>query len=87
MLVVGVAHAVGLTVGYDHGGVVQQAVEDAGRGGVLGQEAAPLLERPVGGHRKGAAFVASGHEAKQQLGAGVIERGESDLVEYQEVGS
>ena len=34
----GVAHAVGLAVGDDDGGVVQQAVQDAGGGGVLGQE-------------------------------------------------
>jgi site-specific DNA recombinase len=35
------------SVGDDDGGVVQQAVEDADGGGLLGQEAAPFLERPV----------------------------------------
>jgi hypothetical protein len=34
--VLGVFHAVGVTVGDDDGGVVQQAVEDADRGGLLG---------------------------------------------------
>ena len=43
----GVFHAVGVAVGDDDGGVVQEPVEDADGGGLLGQEAAPLFERPV----------------------------------------
>ena len=74
------AHAVGLAVGHDDVGVVQEPVEQADRGGVFGQEPAPGLEGPVGGDSQGAAFVAGGDEPEQQLSAGVIERGESDLV-------
>ncbi len=37
-----VAHAVGLAVGDDDGGVVQEPVQDADGGGVFGQESAPL---------------------------------------------
>ena len=48
----GVFHPVGLAVGDDHGGVMLEPVEYAGGGGVLGQEAAPLLERPMGGDRQ-----------------------------------
>jgi hypothetical protein len=47
LLVVGVAHPVGLAGGDDDCGVVQQAVEDAGGGGVFGQETSPLLKGPV----------------------------------------
>jgi hypothetical protein len=41
-VVSGVAHPVGLAVGDDDGGVVQEPVQDAGRGGVFGKESAPL---------------------------------------------
>ena len=43
----GVAHAVGLAVGDDDGGVVQESVQDADGGGVFRQETARLVERPV----------------------------------------
>ena len=66
---------------------MQEPVEDAGGGGVLGQEAAPLLEGPMGGHGQGAAFVGGGNEPEQQLGAGVVERGEPDLVDDDQVGA
>nr|WP_328855046.1 hypothetical protein [Microbispora hainanensis] len=56
---------------------MQQSVEQADSGGVLGQEAAPLIERPVRTDAERAAFVGGGHEAKQQLGTGVIQRGEA----------
>src|ERR1022692_2210950 len=46
----GFAHAVGIAVGDDDVGVVQEAVQKADRGGVLGQEPAPLVEWPVAGH-------------------------------------
>ena len=60
--------------------VVQEPVEHADGGGVLGQEPAPRLERPVRADAQGAAFVGGGDEPEQQLGAGVIERGEAELV-------
>src|SRR5690348_1562068 len=59
---------------------MQQPVEQADGGGVLGQEPAPLVEGPVGGDAQGAAFVGGGDEPEQQLGAGVVEGGEPDLV-------
>src|SRR5664279_2537954 len=40
----GVAHAVGLAGGDDDGGVVQEPVQAADGGGVLGQEPSPLVE-------------------------------------------
>jgi hypothetical protein len=45
--VLGTFHAVGVAVGDDDGGVVQEAVEDAHGGGLFGQESAPLFEGPV----------------------------------------
>jgi site-specific DNA recombinase len=73
------------SVGDDDGGVVQEAVQDADGGGLFGQESAPLLEGPVRGHRQGAAFVGAGHEPEQQLGSGVVEGGESEFVEDNQV--
>jgi hypothetical protein len=77
----GVAHPVGLAAGDHDGGVVQEPVEDGDGGGVFGQEAAPVLEGPVGADGQGAAFVGGGDEAEQQLGAGVVQRCEPDLVD------
>ncbi len=73
----GVFHAVGVAVGDDDGGMVQQPIEDADRGGLLGQESTPFLEWPVRADGQGAAFVGAGDESEQQLGGGVIDRGET----------
>ena len=81
----GVFHAVGLAVGDDDGGVVQEAVEDADGGGLLGQESAPLFEGPVRADGQGSAFVGAGDEPEQQLSAGVIERGEAEFVEDDQI--
>src|SRR5262249_36901120 len=65
--------------------MVQEPVEQADRGGVLGQEPAPLVERPVGGDAERAALVGGRDQAGQQVGAGVIERGEADFVDDDQV--
>jgi hypothetical protein len=46
-----------------------------------------FLERPVRGHCQGAALVGGGHEPEEQLGAGVDERGEPDLVDDHQLGA
>jgi hypothetical protein len=65
--------------------VVQEPVEQADGGGVLGQEPAPGLEGPVAGDAQGAAFVGGRDDAEQQLGAGVVQRREADFVDQDEV--
>jgi hypothetical protein len=65
--------------------VVEEPVEQADGGGVLGQETAPLVEGPVAGDAQGAAFVGGRDDAEQQLGSGVIERGEPDFVDEDQV--
>ena len=69
----GLAHAVGVAAGDHDVRVVEQTVQQADGGGVLGQEPAPLLEWPVAGDAEGAAFVGGGDEPEQQLGSGVVE--------------
>src|SRR3954464_12256668 len=76
----GLLHPVGVAVGDDDVAVVQEPVEQADGGGVFGQEAAPGFERPVRADAQGAAFVGGGDESEQQLGAGVVERGEAEFV-------
>ena len=71
----GVLHAVGLAVGDDDGGVVQEAVEDADGGGLLWQESAPLLKGPVRADGQGSAFVGASDEPEQQLRCGVSSSG------------
>jgi hypothetical protein len=65
--------------------VVEEAVEETCGGGVLGQETAPGLERPVACDAEGAPFVGGRDKAEEQLGAGVAERGEPDVVDQDEV--
>lgn len=54
-------------------------METAGR--LLGQEASPVLERPVAGDAQAAPLVGGGRVAEEQLRAGVVQRREADLVE------
>ena len=77
----GLFHAVGVAVGDDDVAVVQEPVEHADGGGVFGQEPAPGLEGPVRADAEGAAFVGGGDEPEQQLGAGVVQRGEAEFVD------
>jgi hypothetical protein len=65
--------------------VVQEPVEQADGGAVVGQEATPFLERPVAGDREAAAFVGGGDEPEQQLAAGAVQRREPDFVTDDEV--
>jgi hypothetical protein len=76
----GLFHPVGVAVGDDDVAVVQEPVQHADGGGVLGQEPAPGLERPVGSDAQRPSFVGGGDEPEQQLGSGVIERSEAELV-------
>ena len=71
--------------GDDGGGVVQEAVEHGHRGRVLGQEATPGLEGPVGGHAQAAVLVGGGHEAEEQVAAGVVQGREAEVVDDDEV--
>ena len=49
-------------------------------GGVFGQEPSPGFEWPVGADAEAAAFVGGGDEPEQQLGGGVVQRGEPEFV-------
>ena len=68
------------SVGDDDVAVVEEPVEHADGGGVFGQEPSPGFERPVGADAEAAAFVGGGDEPEQQLGGGVVQRGEAELV-------
>jgi hypothetical protein len=65
-------HPVGVVVGDDGVAVVQEPIEHADRGGVLGQEPAPGLKQPVRRDAEGSAFVRGRDEPERQLGAGVV---------------
>ena len=80
------AHPEGIAAGDDGDGVMQQAVQERDGGRVFGQEAAPLLERPVARDAERSSFIGRGHEPEQELGAGVVERREAEVVDDHEVG-
>ena len=48
--------------------VVEQSVQQADGGGVLGQEPAPLVERPMAGDPEDPPFVGRCDKPEQQLG-------------------
>ena len=79
------SHAVAIAVGDDGVAVVEESVEHADGGGVFGEESSPGFEGPVGSKAEGSAFVAGGDEPEQQLGTGVVQRGEADLVDQEDV--
>jgi hypothetical protein len=81
----GLAHAERLAFGDHDGGVVQEPVQHGDGGGVLGQEAAPLIERPMAGDGETASFVGGGDEPEQQLGASGVQGREADLVDHDQV--
>src|ERR1035437_4693818 len=70
----------------DRDGVVQEAVQEHEGGRMLGQEAAPILERPMARNAEAAAFIGSGNEAEQELGADIVERSEAKLVDHDQIG-
>jgi hypothetical protein len=59
-------HAVAVAFGDDDDGVVEEPVEDAGCGGVFGQEPVPGVEGPVAGDAEDSRFVGCGDEGEQQ---------------------
>jgi hypothetical protein len=73
-----------VAVGDHDAGVVQQPVEQADGGGVLGQEPAPLVEGPAGRDAERTPLVGGG-EPEQQPGARVVEGCESDFVDDDQV--
>jgi len=75
------AHPERLAFGHHDDAVVQEPVQQADGGGVLGQEPAPLVEGPVRADGERAPFVGCGDEPEQQLGAGVVEWREPDFVD------
>ena len=55
-------------------GVVQQAVQEGrGQGGVVVEDACPLLVASVGGQQRGASFVAVADDLEQAVGAELVD--------------
>src|SRR3990172_4687790 len=79
-------HAERVARGDDDDAVMEQPVEEGDRGRVLGQEAAPVLERPVAGGAEAAPRVGHRDEPEQQLAADIVERGEAQVVADHVVG-
>ena len=64
---------------------MEEPIEHGHRGRALGQEAAPGLEGPMGGHAQAAVLVGGGHEAEEQVAPDIVERGEAEVVDDDEV--
>ena len=62
------AHAVAVAGDREHGGVVQEAVEDRGGDGRVFEDRAPVGDAAVGGQDDGAVFVAAADDLEQVRG-------------------
>jgi hypothetical protein len=68
------AESVALALERDHGGVVDEPVDQRGGDHGVAEDLAPLLEAAVRGDDDRAAFVAARDERKQQVGGLALER-------------
>ncbi len=66
--------------------MVEEPVEQADGRRVLGEEVTPVLERPGRADAQRASLIGCGDDAKEELGAVVVHRGEADLVDQDQVG-
>ena len=67
------AEAVALAFEGDHGGVVDESVDQGGGDHGVAEDLAPLLEAAVAGDGDRAAFVATGDEREEQVGCLALE--------------
>lgn len=83
-----VFHAVAESFQDDQVGVVEEAVQNGGSdGAVVVEDAGPLLEGFVGGQDNGTAFVTLADYLEKEIGAVLIYRKISDLVQNQYFGA
>ena len=64
--------------------VVEQAIEDRGRHDRVAEYRSPFADRPVGGHKHGAALVASADQLEEQMRGIGLERQVAQLVDDQQ---
>ena len=82
----GILEAVAFAGDGDDLGVVEEAVEDGAGGGHVLKQLAPVLERTVAGHDRGARFVAA-HDDLEQILAGVLrQRTQAHVVDDEQIG-
>ena len=79
------AQPVALALEGDHGGVVDEPVDQGGGDHRVAEDLAPLLEAAVRGDDDRAAFVAARDEREEQVGGLAFERQVADLVDDQQV--
>jgi hypothetical protein len=78
------AEAVALAFEGDHGGVVDEPIDQGGRDHRVAEDLAPLLEAAVAGDDDRAALVAAGNEREEQVGGLALQGQVADLVDDQE---
>ena len=64
---------------------VGEAIEERTGEGLGAEHLGPFVERQVGGHRDGAAFVTLAEDLEQQLGANLGQRHEAEFTDDQEL--
>jgi hypothetical protein len=79
------AQAVAFAFEGDHGGVVDEPVDQGGRDHGVAEDFAPLLEAAVAGDDDRAAFVAAGDQGEEQVGGLALQGEVADLVDDEQV--
>jgi hypothetical protein len=80
-LSVGLAGAVALAFDGDHVGVVDDAIDERGGAGSVGEDAGPVSEGEIGGEHGAFLLVAAADDLEEQVGVSVVEGEEADFVE------
>lgn len=76
-----VGEPVAVTGGGDYVGVLAEPVEQRHRGGLTGRNRPQFSNGECGAIATEGSFVGGGDEPEHELAAGVVERGEADLVD------
>src|SRR5258708_6648443 len=64
----GIAQAITAPGNLNDLGLLQKAIENSGGRRHVTEQQSPLLDRPVGGHKRGAILVAAHHQLQEYLG-------------------
>src|SRR5882672_9240333 len=80
-LSVGLTRAVALAFDGDHVGVMDDAIDEGGGAGGVGEDAGPVTEGEIGGEYGAFLLVAAADDLEEQVGVSIVEGEEANFVE------
>ncbi len=83
----GIPAAVAVALDDEDVGVMDDAVDEGGGAGSVGEDGGPLAERQVGGEDEALALVAAAHDLEEEVGVAVVVGEVADLVDHEKTRS